>query len=123
MKPIFARLIEYDCSECRDELLSEVRAVGLPLPTTHRFLVPSSWADRKCAHGRRGLVLHWSPVPDDEPHTETSSRRANDGEGEIRIQERWDNLDATKGFGYYARENGRIGSHPSHDRFDSDSEP
>lgn len=33
------------------------------------------------------------------------------------------NLDATKDRGYWARENGRYGSHPSHDRFDGDSEP
>ena len=33
------------------------------------------------------------------------------------------NLDATKDGGYWARENGRYGSHPSHDRFDGDSDP
>ena len=33
------------------------------------------------------------------------------------------NLDATRGRGYWAREEGRFGSHPSHDRFDGDSDP
>ena len=33
------------------------------------------------------------------------------------------NLDATRGRGFMAREHGRFGSHPSHDRFDGDSDP
>ena len=35
----------------------------------------------------------------------------------------WFNMDGTKNIGYPAREDGRYGSHPSHDRFDGDSEP
>ena len=41
---------------------------------------------------------------------------------DLSILER-QNLDATKGRGYMARERGRFGSHPSHDRFDGDSDP
>jgi hypothetical protein len=33
------------------------------------------------------------------------------------------NLDATKNWGYPARERGRYGSHPTHDNFDDESEP
>ena len=33
------------------------------------------------------------------------------------------NLDATKNYGYPAREAGRYGSHPSHDVFDGESKP
>jgi hypothetical protein len=33
------------------------------------------------------------------------------------------NLDATKNYGYPARESGRYGSHPSHDGFDDESKP
>jgi hypothetical protein len=33
------------------------------------------------------------------------------------------NLDATKNYGYPAREAGRYGSHPSHDGFDGESKP
>ena len=33
------------------------------------------------------------------------------------------NLDATKWMAHAVREHGRFGSHPSHDRFDGDSEP
>ena len=40
----------------------------------------------------------------------------------LSIEERV-NLDATKNRGYMAREFGRYGSHPSHDRFDGDSDP
>jgi hypothetical protein len=35
----------------------------------------------------------------------------------------WNNLDATKDYGYPAREAGRYGSHPSHDGFDDESKP
>jgi len=35
----------------------------------------------------------------------------------------WNNLDATKNYGYPAREAGRYGSHPSHDGFDDESKP
>jgi hypothetical protein len=35
----------------------------------------------------------------------------------------WNNLDATKDYGYPARESGRYGSHPSHDGFDDESKP
>jgi len=34
-----------------------------------------------------------------------------------------ENLDATKGIGYPARDDGRYGSYPSHDGFDDESEP
>jgi hypothetical protein len=48
--------------------------------------------------------------------------RTEDGE-EIEYPEGWDNLDATKGIGYPARDDGRYGSFPSHDDFDDESEP
>jgi hypothetical protein len=35
----------------------------------------------------------------------------------------WSNLDATKNYGYPARESGRYGSYPSHDGFDDESNP
>ncbi len=41
----------------------------------------------------------------------------------VEAPDGWNNLDATKGMGYPARESGRYGSHPSHDGFDDESEP
>jgi hypothetical protein len=35
----------------------------------------------------------------------------------------WNNLDATKNYGFPVREAGRYGSHPSHDAFDDESGP
>jgi hypothetical protein len=32
-------------------------------------------------------------------------------------------LDRTRGYGHLSRENGRFGSHPSHDGFDDESKP
>lgn len=43
--------------------------------------------------------------------------------GDSERPDGWANLDATKGIGYVIREDGKYGSHPSHDRFDDDSEP
>jgi hypothetical protein len=48
--------------------------------------------------------------------------RWKDGE-EIEAPAWWNNSDATKGIGYPAREEGKYGSHPSHDGFDDESEP
>ncbi len=45
------------------------------------------------------------------------------GEDEIEAPEWWNNLDATKNIGYPVRDEGRYGSHPSHDGFDDESEP
>jgi hypothetical protein len=47
---------------------------------------------------------------------------SDDGK-EIEAPEWWDNLDATKGIGYPARDDGRYGSYPSHDGFADESEP
>jgi hypothetical protein len=38
-------------------------------------------------------------------------------------QQTIDRMDATRGMGFFARENGRFGSHPIHDGFDDESGP
>jgi hypothetical protein len=45
------------------------------------------------------------------------------GKIEAEIPSWRNNLDATKNYGYPARESGRYGSHPSHDGFDDESKP
>lgn len=45
------------------------------------------------------------------------------GSIEVERPSWWNNLDATKDYGYPAREAGRYGSHPSHDGFDDESKP
>lgn len=40
-----------------------------------------------------------------------------------RLLQTTDRMDANLGMGFFARENGRYGSHPIHDRFDDDSNP
>jgi hypothetical protein len=34
-----------------------------------------------------------------------------------------DRMEPNRGMGFFARENGRFGSHPLHDRFDDESGP
>lgn len=45
------------------------------------------------------------------------------GKVEVERPAWWNNLDATKDYGYPAREVGGYGSHPSHDGFDDESKP
>ena len=44
-------------------------------------------------------------------------------EAKIEIAAIVENIDATKNYGFPARESGRYGSHPSHDGFDDESKP
>jgi hypothetical protein len=48
--------------------------------------------------------------------------RMQSAEGSARTQT-IDYMDANRGMGFFARENGRYGSHPLHDRFDDESGP
>jgi hypothetical protein len=120
MKILYARVVEYDCEECRNELIHDLRAQGFPMPTEWTFAVPASWKDHQCSHGRRGLVL---TVSQNEIDLDVLSDRDKAFDADMAEPDWWSNLDATKGQGYYYREEGRFGSHPSRDRFDGDSEP
>ncbi len=126
MKALRARVNLNNCGECRDELLSECRACGLPIPTGEVISVPERWADHTCPHMHDGLVLKFEGAETNaaeiELETDTESARSTEGE-EIEAPEWWNNLDATKGIGYPAREQGRYGSYPSHDGFDDESQP
>ena len=107
-------------------LLQDCRNFGLPPPTSQLILVPERWAAHACPHGQNGLVLEFETGATDAPksHVDTSTESARwKGEEETEVSPWWDNLDATKGIGYPARESGRYGSHPSHDGFDDESEP
>ncbi len=58
-------------------------------------------------------------------HSANMSRESLRHKGKIEAEiPSWrNNLDATKDYGYPARESGRYGSHPSHDGFDDESKP
>jgi hypothetical protein len=51
------------------------------------------------------------------------SMRYRDEDNDVATPGCWMNLDATRNMGYPAREGGKYGSHPAHDRFDDESEP
>jgi hypothetical protein len=57
--------------------------------------------------------------------TENTSPESLRYKGKVEVERPswWNNLDATKDYGYPAREAGRYGSHPSHDGFDDESKP
>jgi hypothetical protein len=120
VKILRAQVVLNNCSECRDKLLLECRDFGLPLPRDEYILVPEHWAVHECPHTQDGLVLRFglAAVPD-QTEIEVEVDLGLDGEE----FEGWNDLDATKGIGYPAREEGRYGSYPSHDGFDDESEP
>lgn len=62
------------------------------------------------------------PAPESQAPVPRESQRYKN-EQEIEDPEWRHNLDATKGIGYPAREEGHYGSHPAHDGFDDESEP
>ena len=118
MRIFRVRVKSFSCVECRNALIADCRSLGLPLPVNEYSQVPESWLTHKCIHQENGLVIELEPEASDP---EESERWKN--EDEIENPEWRHNLDATKGVGYPAREEGRYGSHPAHDGFDDESEP
>src|SRR5690606_29358936 len=81
-------------------------------------------AHARAEHGKR-------KKPKKNTHTPTTNKKKVNGKpGHVskrsqRIPdiEHQRQLDATKGYAHFARENGRFGSHPSHDDFGDESRP
>jgi hypothetical protein len=125
MAPLIASVVSGECVECRDQLLKDCRESGLPLPTGKVITVPESWAGYRCPHPgekfRLDFLLQQSESAD-EILAASISWEDEDLE-DLEAPDGWMNLDATKNIGYPAREQGRYGSHPSHDGFDDESEP
>jgi hypothetical protein len=122
MTPIHARVIACDCDQCRDALLTDCRESSLPPPTDTFIVVPDWWANHECEHGRQGITMRFDVEVVSLDDVDDIWVSAADAEM-VEAPDGWQNLDATKGIGYPAREQGRYGSHPSHDRFDGDSDP
>jgi hypothetical protein len=90
--------------------------------------VPAHWAGYRCPHLEHGFELDFqsvetNPVGSTGEFSTESMRCKSEDETEIEPPEWWNNLDATKNIGYPVREQGRYGSHPSHDGFDDESNP
>lgn len=125
----------HDCDKCLAALKADCAAVGHPKVGAFA-VVPSSWLEAECPHGRSGVFLE--PVEseadgivclsdDEDPRVRMIMEKSGSGGGledQPEFQKsRWrelfpDTLDATKGIGYPAREVGRYGSHPQHDGSD-----
>jgi hypothetical protein len=128
MERLRARVVLADCAKCRDYVLAACQGLGLPLPTAEIILIPSHLANYKCPHSGSQFQLDFlyaeSDPPDsddgvsDEPMCWESEDPMEGETPEWRM-----NLDATKDIGYPVREQGRYGSHSSHDRFDDESKP
>jgi hypothetical protein len=118
------RVIGHDCEECFAALAADCAEIGFP--QIGKFaVVPVSWLQAVCPHGRRGVQLE-SIQPDDNAG---SSEAAQDEPGRSTAtledqkpfkQSRWrelfpDTKDASKGIGYPAREHGWYGSYPQND--------
>jgi hypothetical protein len=116
------RSSKIDCTECRDALLADCHRLGLPVATEESFLIPERWRFHKCSHRKDGFLLHFDPETlATEKVIEDEISLRSKGAEEFEAPE--DNLDATKGIGYPARERSKYGSHPVHDGFDDESEP
>jgi hypothetical protein len=126
MRTVEAKVVSFRCEICRDRLLADCREFELPNPTGQVIIVPASWKSYKCPHVGYGFDLDFLPAGanaiDREDDIEAESMRSK-GTEEIEAPAWWRNLDATRGIGYPAREEGRYGSHPSHDGFDDESDP
>ena len=120
MRAFRTKVIASKCSVCREALVEDCKIFGLPLPMDEIIYAPERWVRHRCPHMDDGLVLD-SGTPIDAIDIE--SNRIKDGEAEIEAPEWWNNLDASKGIGYPAREDGRYGSYPSHDGFGDESDP
>lgn len=118
MELVHARVIQDDCPECRNALLVEAKALGLPL-RGEVVIIPRRWLDTKCPHGRPGL--RFDPVIPDADAPPREGERAKSGEIELEATD--PRIDATKDIGYPVREHGPYGSHPMHDDFDDESGP
>jgi hypothetical protein len=125
MKTTRVTVLFDSCTECRDALLLDCKALDLPPPTGEQFLVPERWVSRTCPHKKDGFLLKA-----DSNATNTAESVAIEdvqsmrwkGEDEIESPPWRNNLDASKNIGFPARERGDYGSHPSHDDFDDESE-
>ena len=127
MRAICVEVLSINCSECRDDLLVDCDAWGLPLPTERVILAPPHWRNRRCPHLENGLDLSYlgpGPRPrNSEVGDEEASERWKETEEEIEEPTWWNNLDASKDIGYPCREEGRYGSYPSYDGFGDESNP
>jgi hypothetical protein len=125
MKALEARIIASDCIDCRNRLLMDCRDFGLPLPESELILVPARWLFHHCPHMEQGFVLKFDQT--NQPAAGYNDQKAAaslrwKGEEEMEVPAWWINLDASKDIGYPVREEGRYGSHPSHDDFDDESQ-
>jgi hypothetical protein len=113
----FGEVVAIDCHDCGDEFWQAVELDGWAPGPNGVIVVPQGWMNRTCPHGRQGVRIE-SRDEDDYVAQDASDE---DGGSDSRW-EPFDRLDATRRMSQWARENGRYGSHASHDRFDGDSE-
>jgi hypothetical protein len=116
MKSVRARVEKDECTQCRDALISDCRASGLPMPVTETIVVPYEWLLHQCPHVTNGLVLRFREEYSNEVSDESNS--CVWGNAVVR-----DGIDAAKNIGFPVREGGKYGTHPSHDGFSDESEP
>jgi hypothetical protein len=115
MDLVHARIVQDECSECRDALLEEAKSLKLPLAGTV-VIIPSYWLNAVCPHGRPGLRFELATLGDGCGRQEGES-------GKDELQAFDSATDATKDMGFTAREHGPYGSHPMHDDFNEESDP
>ena len=116
MDCVHATLVQDGCPECRNALLEEAKTLGLPLKGPV-VIIPRHWLNSICPHGRPGLKFDLVVA---DTVSEESERAKSE---EIELEVRDSRIDATKNFGFPAREHGPYGSSPMQDPFDDESGP
>lgn len=91
-------------------------------PGGGRIFVDRQGAFYKAAEKRFIQFVEFRGLGDDQTLDDSEDWDPEDS-GEVEAPDGWLNIDATKNIGYPVREQGRYGSHPTHDDFGDESEP
>jgi hypothetical protein len=111
------------CAICRLLIAEDCVRLGMKVPEYEKCGIPVRWVGRTCPHMAEGLsIVPLNGLSAILPDTSKKSLRWKQ-EGEMDVPVWRSNLDFTKNWGFPCREQGRYGSHPSHDGFGDDSNP
>ena len=123
MKIVQAR-VTCKCLICGGLICRDCIRFGLGPPTDEICELPVRWLSLTCPHRSDGLRIELL-AGSSETLTGSlppGSLRWKEAE-EVESPAWLNNLDFTKNWGFPCREQGRYGSHPSHDPFDDESNP
>lgn len=111
------------CTQCRLAIAEDCIKFGLELPKQETCEIPVKWVGRICPHTANGLAVELLDSSTGFGTVKTGESMRWKPAEEFELPAWRNNLDFTKNWGFPCREDGRYGSHPSHDPFDDESNP